>query len=52
MTAERPPIGIFTTDERLVVRAWDSWIADSTRIKAEDAVNRPLTELIPDLSAR
>jgi HEAT repeat protein len=52
MTAERPPIGIFTTDERLVVRAWDPWIADATRIRAEDAVSRPLTELIPDLGAR
>ena len=52
MTSARPPIGIFTTDERLVVRAWDPWIADATRIKAEDAVNRPLTELIPDLGAR
>jgi HEAT repeat protein len=52
MTAERPPIGIFTTDERLVVRAWDPWIADATRIKAEDAVNRPLIELVPDLDAR
>jgi len=52
MSAARPPIGIFTTDERLVVRAWDPWIADATRIAAADAVNRPLTELIPDLGAR
>ena len=52
MSTERPPIGIFTTDERLVVRAWDPWIADVTRITADDAVNRPLTEIIPDLSDR
>jgi HEAT repeat protein len=52
MSSERPPIGIFTTDERLVVRAWDPWIADVTRIAADDAVNRPLTEIIPDLSDR
>ena len=52
MSTERPPIGIFTTDERLVVRAWDPWIADVTGITAEDAVNRPLTEIIPDLSDR
>jgi len=52
MSTERLPIGIFTTDERLVVRAWDPWIADATKIAAEDAVNRPLTELIPDLEAR
>ncbi|HVQ17166.1 MAG TPA: HEAT repeat domain-containing protein, partial [Vicinamibacterales bacterium] len=52
MSAERPPIGIFTTDERLVVRAWDPWIADATRITSENAVNRQLTDLIPDLGAR
>jgi HEAT repeat protein len=52
MPAERPPIGIFTTDERLVVRAWDPWIADATKIAADHAINRPLNELVPDLGAR
>jgi HEAT repeat protein len=52
MSSERPPIGIFTTDERLVVRAWDPWLADVTGIAADAAINRPLTELIPDLGAR
>jgi HEAT repeat protein len=46
------PIGIFTTDERLVVRAWDEWLAAVTGISSEHAVSRPLTELIPDLGAR
>ena len=46
------PIGIFTTDERLVVRAWDEWLAGATGIASAHAVNRPLVELIPDLAAR
>jgi HEAT repeat protein len=50
--SERPPIGIFTTDERLVVRAWDAWLANATGIASAQAVDRPLTELIPDLDAR
>ena len=45
-------IGIFTTDERLVVRAWDEWLARVTGIASADAIDRPLTELIPDLGAR
>jgi HEAT repeat protein len=52
MSADRLPIGIFTTDERLVVRAWDEWLADVTGISSAQALNRPLTDLIPDLSAR
>jgi HEAT repeat protein len=52
MSIERPPIGIFTTDDRLVVRAWNPWMSDATRIASDDAINRPLTELIPDLGAR
>lgn len=52
MSTERPPIGIFTTDERLVVRAWDPWLADVTGVAAADAIDRPLTALIPDLGAR
>ncbi len=50
--SERLPIGILTTDERLVVRAWDSWLAEATGITSAHALNRPLTELVPDLDAR
>ena len=46
------PIGIFTTDEHLVVRAWDEWLASVTGITAEQAVDRALTEVMPDLAAR
>jgi HEAT repeat protein len=45
-------LGIFTTDERLIVRSWDDWLAERTGIPAADAVGRPLTALIPDLEAR
>lgn len=45
-------LGIFTTDERLIVRSWDDWLAETTGIPAEEAVGRPLTALIPDLEAR
>jgi len=52
MSADRPSLGIFTTDERLVVRAWDAWMARVTGIAAESALNRRLTDLIPDLGPR
>jgi HEAT repeat protein len=46
------PIGILTTDEQLLVRAWNEWLVDVTGITSEQAINRPLTELVPDLNAR
>jgi HEAT repeat protein len=50
MSSERLPLGVFTTDDRLVIRTWDPWIAEATGIAAEQALNRPLTGVIPDLS--
>jgi HEAT repeat protein len=52
MSAGRLPIGIFTTDERLVVRAWDQWLGEATGITSATALNRPLPELVPDLASR
>jgi HEAT repeat protein len=52
MSDECLPIGIFTTDEHLVVRAWDERLTDVTGITADRARNRHLTELIPDLGSR
>jgi HEAT repeat protein len=52
MSPEQLSIGIFTTDDHLVVRAWDEWLANATGIGVENALGRPLTELIPDLAAR
>ncbi len=46
------PLGIFTTDDRLVVRAWDDWLALATGIAPHQARDRHLTEIIPDLASR
>lgn len=45
-------IGIFTTDERLVVTSWDHGLAAMTGIAGEDAVGRLLTVVVPDLESR
>ena len=52
MAAERLTFGIITTDERLVVRSWDRWVADATGIGPARALNRHLAEVFPDLGAR
>src|SRR4051812_39793752 len=41
--------GVFITDERLVVRRWNHWLAAQTGRRAADVVGRPLLELFPDL---
>jgi HEAT repeat protein len=50
MSTERLPLGVFTTDNRLVVRTWDSWIAVATGIEPSRALNRPVAEVIPEIS--
>ncbi len=45
-------IGILTTDDRLVVTSWDGALASMTGIAREQAVGRPLAEVVPDLEAR
>jgi HEAT repeat protein len=50
MLTERLPLGVFTTDERLVVRTWDAWIAAATGIEAARALNRPVADVIPGIS--
>ena len=52
MSALRPPFGIFTTDARLVVRTWDRFLADITGIAADQALNRPLASVLPELEPR
>ena len=52
MAAEQLPLGIFTTNERLVVRSWDRWLAEATGIEPAQAVNRPLAEVLPEIDAR
>ncbi len=44
--------GVFITDDRLVVRRWNHWLAAQTGKRPEDVVGRPLLELFPDLVAR
>ncbi len=50
MPTDRLPIGVFTTDDRLVVRTWDSWIAAATGIEPARALNRRVADVIPDIS--
>lgn len=52
MSPERRQIGIFTTDERLVVRSWDKWLSEVSGIAADVAIDRGLADVIPDLGAR
>jgi HEAT repeat protein len=50
MPTERLPLGVFTTNDRLVVRTWDGWIAAATGIEAARALNRPVADVLPDIS--
>jgi HEAT repeat protein len=52
MSALRPPFGIFTTDARLVVRTWDRFLSDITGIAADQALNRTLASVLPELEPR
>ncbi|MGC8872861.1 MAG: HEAT repeat domain-containing protein, partial [Chloroflexia bacterium] len=45
-------VGLFTTDEDLIIRSWNEWLARATGIRAEEAIGRPLVALFPDLEAR
>ena len=44
--------GIFTTDDRLVIRTWDAWLVEGTGIAAEHAIQRPLPDVFPEAEAR
>ena len=50
MDSERLPLGVFTTDSRLHVRAWDAWMAKATGAPAGQALGRPLGEVIPTIT--
>ncbi|HET9426300.1 MAG TPA: HEAT repeat domain-containing protein [Gemmatimonadaceae bacterium] len=45
-------VGVFTTDNALVVRSWDAWMAQSTGLHEAEVVGRALDELFPDIEAR
>lgn len=46
------PYGIFTTDENLVIRDWNQWLATHSGFPAEAVVGQPLLEVFPDLTRR
>ena len=50
MSTVRLPLGVFSTDAHLVVRTWDSWMAEATGVDAARALQRPVAEVIPDIS--
>ena len=52
MPADRLSLGIFTTDADLVVRTWDSWMRAATGVELAQALNRPLTTVIPEIETR
>jgi HEAT repeat protein len=41
---------VFTTDEHLVVRSWDAWMAAATGVEPAQARHRPVAEVIPGIS--
>ena len=47
-----PSLGIFTTDENLSVRTWDSWLEGVTGLSLRDVRGKSLKDIIPDLESR
>lgn len=45
-------IGLFTTDQDLIVRSWDEWLAMRSGISVEQACGKPLAEVLPELQSR
>jgi HEAT repeat protein len=52
MTTDANAIGIFTTDAKLVIRSWNSWLEQMTGVTAGDAQSQGLSILFPELEAR
>jgi HEAT repeat protein len=52
MSASRPLFGMFTTDTHLVVRTWDKFIEEITGIGSEQALNKAITTVLPELEQR
>jgi HEAT repeat protein len=52
MSSERLSLGIFTTDEQLLIRTWDRWLAEATGIQPAQAINRPLLDVMPEIEGR
>jgi HEAT repeat protein len=52
MTSTEQRVGVFTTDEHLVIRSWDEWLASVTGVAAERARGQRLPELFPEIEGR
>jgi len=50
--AELDDRGVFITDDQLIIRRWNPWLAAQTGRRAEAMVGRPLLELYPALVER
>jgi len=48
----RDTVGVFTTDENLIIRVWDAALARLTAISAEEVFGQPVTAVLPDLEER
>jgi HEAT repeat protein len=48
----RSEVGVFTTNDALVIHSWDIWMARASGIAEEDARGRSLLELFPDIETR
>lgn len=52
MTSMQSEVGVFTTDEHLIIQVWDVTLARFTGIGEESAVGCELTAVLPDLEQR
>lgn len=52
MSSIKQMVGIFTTDANLVIRSWDSWLAQVTGIPVDAARGAHALTLFPDLGPR
>src|SRR6185436_14849505 len=48
----RDTVGVFTTDENLIIKVWDAALVRLTAISAEKVFGQPLTKVLPDLEER
>lgn len=52
MISTQPSVGIFTTDQHLVIQVWDATLARLTGISEAAACGQALTAVLPDLEQR
>lgn len=49
---EIAPYGVFTTDDHLIIRSWNQWLASHSGIAADRIIGRKLTEVFPEVEER